>query len=53
LLSLWSRVSAADFLTETEKRQAVGYGEYQVTGGIAKKNKKSDIRHGTARHGTA
>jgi HK97 family phage portal protein len=29
---LWSRVSAADFLTETEKRQAVGYGEYQVTG---------------------
>jgi phage portal protein BeeE len=23
---LWSRVSAADFLTETEKRQAVGYG---------------------------
>jgi phage portal protein BeeE len=24
--SLWTRVSAADFLTEDEKRQAVGYG---------------------------
>ncbi|WP_310620740.1 phage portal protein [Flexibacterium corallicola] len=29
--SLWNRVSAADFLTEDEKRQAVGYGPKETS----------------------